>query len=410
MPAALSTVTTNQVYSVAFQRREFAARVSGDPDLAFSMDQPLNPSNSNLFPWLSKIAPQFDMFLFRRCSVIYIPSCATTTPGSLTMAFDYDPTDINAQKVPESLGVMPGATTGQVYTRSVLEFNPNSCPTNTHKFYTSASDDHGEQERFTHPARFLLCMSARPTAKTDYGSLYVDYDVLMISPQDAGPGYSNDAKVTVNTLDGNADDPLGSLANQTLKTNKPTTEQVVAKTNRVTRVINGVVTLVGQVAPFFGALAKAILVEYMPALPGTAMIGGVVVKFSVSQIPGDVVYVMNSSQARKATILACFYGIAHALPAVHALPQIIMAASDNVTVNTVSTTPGSDVQSLFSTIGQDYTVKLTGQWEVSFADPTETSAWIKPVVMWDNGQPLVWEPQSGVAELNWMEVFVKTDL
>jgi hypothetical protein len=66
LPSAIATVTTNTAYSVTFRRREMAFKVGVEPDTPFTLDQPLNPCNNILFPWLSKVATNFDMFIVRQ--------------------------------------------------------------------------------------------------------------------------------------------------------------------------------------------------------------------------------------------------------------------------------------------------------------------------------------------------------
>jgi hypothetical protein len=387
-----------------------AFKVLVEPDTPFTLDQPLNPCNNVLFPWLSKVATNFDMFVVRALQVSYIPACSTQTSGQLTMAFDYDPTDANDQKTPENLGSMPGSVQGQVYAPMSLVFNIRACPVTTHKFYTSASDDHSSSERFDHPARLHMCISTRQSSRIEYGSIYVDYTMDMISPQDSGPGYSNDAKVASDATTGTADDPLGTLPNQTITNNKPTTQQVAAKTKRVTRVINGVLTLIAQAAPFVGAVAKAFLTEYMPAIPGKARLyDGTIVNVDPLNIPGEVIYILSSTQARKVTVIASFYGNTGACPAPNAFPYPVLGASTNVNVTTVTTYPGSDLQAFFQQ-GTSYTIKVMGIWNVEYSDLTESTAWLKPVIQWSNATAMAWVPQPGAVPLNWMEVYVKTVL
>jgi hypothetical protein len=387
-----------------------AFKVGVEPDTPFTLDQPLNPCNNILFPWLSKVATNFDMFIVRQLQISYVPACATTTAGQLTMAFDYDPTDANDQKIPEQLGSMPGAVQGQVYAPMSLKFNPAACPVSSHKFYTSASDDHSMTERFDHPARLHMCISTRQALRMEYGSIYVDYIIDMISPQDSGPGYSNNARVTSDATTGTADDPLGTLTTQVITNNKPTTQQVSAKTKRVTRVINGVLTLIAQAAPFVGAVAKAFLAEYMPVMNGRAQLqDGTIVNVDPLAVAGEVFYILNSSHARKVTVVVSLYGDTGACPGEQVFPYPILAGSTNVLITTVSTYPGSDMKSYFH-LGASYLIKVMGIWNVEYTDLTESTAWLKPVIQWSNGVAMAWDPQAGALPVNWMEVYVKTVL
>lgn len=50
----------------------------------------LNPGLSRQFPWLSKIANNYESYRFTKFELHYLPSCPTSTPGSLMFVLDFD--------------------------------------------------------------------------------------------------------------------------------------------------------------------------------------------------------------------------------------------------------------------------------------------------------------------------------
>lgn len=48
----------------------------------------LLPGDPCSYPWLSKVASSFERFNWRKASVIYVPTCSSTTSGSVIIAYD----------------------------------------------------------------------------------------------------------------------------------------------------------------------------------------------------------------------------------------------------------------------------------------------------------------------------------
>lgn len=84
--------------TIRIKRTEFAGSCSNDSTTYFTLSSlssatpgyDLNPANSLLFPWLSGIAVNYERFKFNAVGLRLIPSQATTTPGRVYLAADYD--------------------------------------------------------------------------------------------------------------------------------------------------------------------------------------------------------------------------------------------------------------------------------------------------------------------------------
>jgi len=191
----------------------------------------INPRRSGTFPWLSKIAEAFDMYRILKMSVIYRPSCPTTTRGELIMAFDYDPTDDNVNASSSDLAAMRGAVSGPLYTPSVLQFELGAIPQSTHKFFCSFG---GNPDRLNDEA--TLWFNASSDAALVAGSLYLSYTIQLIDPEPVTASYGQTAgirsldltTVTENNL-------LGTV--QQVVANTPVPELLQALNGNVTPLI-----------------------------------------------------------------------------------------------------------------------------------------------------------------------------
>lgn len=100
---------------------ELIATISGSTAFA-STRYRINPGLA-LYPWLSERARGWEQYRFERLSYDYVPSDAvTTTPGSVYLAADYDPSD----PAPSTLSDMSTYETqanGRVYDRVSLSFS-----------------------------------------------------------------------------------------------------------------------------------------------------------------------------------------------------------------------------------------------------------------------------------------------
>jgi len=71
---------------------EYLADVKGSTDFSV-VSLRINPADPITFPWLSKIAPNFEKYKFRKLRFMLKPQAPSITPGVIMMAIDYDPTD-----------------------------------------------------------------------------------------------------------------------------------------------------------------------------------------------------------------------------------------------------------------------------------------------------------------------------
>jgi len=94
-PVATSYITQNSVPLFSGQTnppvsfRELVCGIDGSQNFVIDTYS-LNPGNAELFPWLSKMATNFEYYQFTKLKFMYIPSCSTVATGTVYMAMTWD--------------------------------------------------------------------------------------------------------------------------------------------------------------------------------------------------------------------------------------------------------------------------------------------------------------------------------
>jgi hypothetical protein len=99
----------NSENSVTVSHREFVQRleVIEPSDFKLLTKLTINPGNSDLFPWLSQIARNYETYKFENLTFEYVPQCPSITAGMLLQFIDYDAADpdpINTSAIMNSMG------------------------------------------------------------------------------------------------------------------------------------------------------------------------------------------------------------------------------------------------------------------------------------------------------------------
>lgn len=197
------------------QRSEQVTEISlGATVNTFRYDATLNPADSSMFPWLSNLASSFDLFQIDSLVLRYVPRCALTSAGTITMAFDYDVTDPDESLTPSTLSTFYGAVQGPVYSPLMLKYNPNATVLANHKYFIGPSFT----DRLNTPAKLIL-LANDVTGAPVAGSLWVDYTIRLINPQLFGT-FSSAPQLTmsrtVTTGPTTKTDPFGTTATSTV--------------------------------------------------------------------------------------------------------------------------------------------------------------------------------------------------
>lgn len=86
-------VSRNTARKTCIGQEEFLVNVTGTTAFAVQQSFALNPGLAASFPWLSIEAQGWERYRFKKLNFRYTTSTGSTTPGTVTMAPDYDAAD-----------------------------------------------------------------------------------------------------------------------------------------------------------------------------------------------------------------------------------------------------------------------------------------------------------------------------
>jgi hypothetical protein len=135
---------------------------------------PVNPGLDQ-FPWLHKQAAGWERYRFTKLEFRYVPSAAvTTTAGRVTMAVDYDPSDIPVESELD-LSTFAGVVSGPVYRPLTVRAYPRLL-NEAIKWNRIRSGPVSADLVGFDPCRFIFAVSGSP-ALAELGQIWVDYTV-----------------------------------------------------------------------------------------------------------------------------------------------------------------------------------------------------------------------------------------
>jgi hypothetical protein len=160
---------------------EYIADVNGS--VAFSVTgYRVNAGDGTLFPWLSRIAPNFEQYKFNSLSFHLRTQSASTTTGSLMSALDYDPTDpLPANKA--DLLQYEGAIRSAPWSELKMIVDPSKMHS---KLLVAPITSSNTADVRLQDAGTLIVATQGQADTSLISELWVEYDVTFSTPQ-AGP-------------------------------------------------------------------------------------------------------------------------------------------------------------------------------------------------------------------------------
>lgn len=141
-----------------------------------------NCTETSVFPRLSQLVMQYQRCDWSRIVFQYTPSCATSTPGMIAMAFISDPEAETPETFAE-IQALRGAVTGSAWSPLNL-LVPKSDMNPTVKANVVQEDvSPTEPDRFTSCGQLVLA-AEKSTASTTIGTLRVSYDATLSEPRE----------------------------------------------------------------------------------------------------------------------------------------------------------------------------------------------------------------------------------
>jgi hypothetical protein len=164
-----------------------------------------------MFTWLAKVAQGYEMFTVESMTVVYTPTCASTTSGVIVMAFDYNASDA-APTTKQAISAYSGSTRGNVWNRLTLQLRPPKSA-----YYVGIPGSvvqAGADIKFYDVAKFYLGVFNQ-SAAYPVGELSVNYRIKFYKPEvQSSLGFGTTVAITggtINQLAGTSSTQVGNL-------------------------------------------------------------------------------------------------------------------------------------------------------------------------------------------------------
>jgi hypothetical protein len=158
---------------------DVATRDAGTFDLQFIFG--LNPGNSALFPWASKIAQQYDSYRFNSLTFRYMPLCGTQTQGVVVMAIDYDASDAPPMSLQQMLTYKGAVQTNAWKPVANVSALSDLSKAKSHYVLSGVPPPNTDVKLYD-VGNFYLAVNS-VSAGGAIGQLFVDYDITFDTPQ-----------------------------------------------------------------------------------------------------------------------------------------------------------------------------------------------------------------------------------
>jgi hypothetical protein len=165
--------------NVRIRRREYVHDVPSSENFTATY-LAVNPGLTSTFPWLSKIAINYEKYKFHILRFGYETEASTSTSGSIMMAFEYDVHDPSPLNKQEMMG-LNGATRSPAWTPQYCEADPDVL-LRQQRLVRMGSVPPTADPTLYDVASFYLATSGLPTTGTLIGELYVEYDIELYIP------------------------------------------------------------------------------------------------------------------------------------------------------------------------------------------------------------------------------------
>lgn len=141
----------------------------------------INAANSNLFAWLSVMAPNFETYRFEKLKFYLKPQCSTSTNGSVMMAIDSDPVDPPPASKRDMM-TYEGAARSAPWQESALVAT-GECLNRLPKYYVaSTTSTDPAQLRLDNIGNLFVATSGQADTSA-VSELWVEYTLVLMTPQ-----------------------------------------------------------------------------------------------------------------------------------------------------------------------------------------------------------------------------------
>jgi len=154
---------------------------AGTPSAFAVQSLPVNPGQVSTFPWLSRIAANYESYRFDSLRFCYETEASTALGGSLILAFDYDAADPAPTSKQQALmyrSSVRSAPWTACEHKSILE-DLRKAKSN---YVRPGAQPAGTDVRQYDIGNFFAISQGVSTAGATLGELYVEYNVVLMTP------------------------------------------------------------------------------------------------------------------------------------------------------------------------------------------------------------------------------------
>jgi len=164
--------------------REFIQDVvagTGTPSVFSDVQIAVNPGQSTSFPWLSSIAGRFESYQFRKLKYCYETEAPSSLGGTLVLSLDYDATDPAPSSKQQALAYR-NAVRSAPWTTCCHSSDLEDLSKQKSYFVRPAGQPVGTDIKMYDVGNLSVISQGVTTASATLGELYVEYDVLLMTP------------------------------------------------------------------------------------------------------------------------------------------------------------------------------------------------------------------------------------
>jgi hypothetical protein len=149
---------------------------------AFKVDSiPINPGQSQTFPWLSSVARNFESYKFRKLRFCYETEAPSSLGGTLILAVDYDASDAQPATKLVAMAYRNSVRSApwEPCCHSSMDEDLNKLKSN---YIRTGSQPANTDIKLYDIGNLFVCSQNVTTTIAVCGELYVEYDVDLITP------------------------------------------------------------------------------------------------------------------------------------------------------------------------------------------------------------------------------------
>jgi len=295
---------------------EYIGAVPGSTGFS-SVQYPVNPGTTTVFPWLANIAGNYDRYHWRKLQFYFVPAAATSTKGRIALSWSYDalqPLPLNSQ---QAFSMTPNDETS-VWSDATINIPPRRHPEPLYVRQLGSSSNVEAISRTTATAfqdlkttdmGALFVTTNLCTDSSTIGELYVHYEVELLDPTfNPNTGFGevyNASGLTIANVFPSTSSIIGSILSASPNTN--TICFLVPGTYRVSFYFGG--TVLTSTCPTATALEGSVVQSGSTQVPNAATTTAVALTTIVCTAnPATGVTAVGWSFASSATtITSCYF-------------------------------------------------------------------------------------------------------